>query len=170
MSPITATLPLSFERSARKGPLAWASLLIGAVFLYAAYTVDPQKNCDESGRECAPWLVPIGGIMGWCVIAMALGQLWVNPRRGYRVDAETGDLLWWKNRTSRSEGDMGRIHPSCIASIRINRRQEDESLSLIGEDGERLAYFDEELITWRCDRWAEQFQRAYPHVRIDILD
>jgi hypothetical protein len=163
---MTTTLPLSFERSARKGPLAWASLLIGAVFLYAAYTVDPQKNCDESGRECAPWLVPIGGMMGWCVIAMALGQLWTNPRRGYHIDSQTGDLVWWKNRTARSEGDMGRIHPSRIARIRIIH-DDGMTLSLIGEDGERLAFFDEELVPWPCDSWAEQLQSAYPHITID---
>jgi hypothetical protein len=163
-------LPTTFERSARKGLLAWASLLIGAVFIYAAYTVDPQKNCDETGRECAPWLVPIAGIMGWCITAMALGQLWANPRRGYAIDPESGELVWWKNRTSRSEGDMGRIHPTQIVSIRINRLQEDESISLIGEDGERFAYFDEELVPWPYDRWAEQFQSAYPHIRIDKQD
>lgn len=166
-----ASPPLTaFERSARKDVVFWISLLIGAVFIFAAWSVDPQKNCDESGKECAPWLVPIAGIMGWCAVAMGLGQLVVNPRRGYAIDAETGDLVWWKNRTSRSKGDTGRIHPAHIASIRINRRLEDESISLIGDDGERLAYFDEDLIAGPYDRWAEQFRSTYPHVRIEILD
>lgn len=158
--------PTSFERSARKGLMAWASLLVGAVFIYGAYTVDPQRNCDETGRECAPWLVPVAGIMGWCVTAMALGQLWANPRQGYAIDAQTGELVWWKNRTSRSAGDMGRIHPSRIASIRIIQ-DDGMTLSLIGEDGERLAFFDEELVPWPCDSWAEQLQSAYPHILIE---
>ena len=160
------TIPSRFERSARKGVVFWVALLIGAAFIFGAYTVDPQKNCDESGRECAPWLVPLAGIMGWGVTAMALGQLWVNPRRGYAMDAQTGDLVWWKNRTSRSEGDMGSIHPSRIASIRIIQ-DDGMTLSLMGEDGERLAFFDEELVPWPCDSWAEQLQSAYPQITID---
>lgn len=164
-----ADAPLAFERSARRGLTAWAMLLVGAAFVFAAYTVDPLDNCDESG-QCAPWLVPVAGIMGWCATAMALGLLLANPSRGYGVDAATGDLFWWKNRTARSEGDVGRIHPSRIARIRIDRRHEDDRLSLYDERGERLAYFDEELVPWPYDRWAERFQRAYPHIRIDTLD
>lgn len=144
-------------------------LLVGAGFVFAAYTVDPLKNCDEAGN-CAPWLIPVAGVMGWGAVAMALGLLIANPSRGYRIDPVTGDLVWWKNRTGRSEGDTGRIHPSRIASIRLDRRGEDERVSLYDEHEERLAWFDEELIPWPHDRWAAGFQQAYPHVRLDRLD
>lgn len=163
---MTTTPPLAFERSARKGVMFWAMLLVGAAFLYAGYTVDPQKNCDETGKECAPWLVPVAAMAGWFIVAAALGQLWVNPRRGYQIDAQTGDLVWWQSRTSRTQGDMGRIHPSQIASIRIIY-DDGITLSLIGQDGERLAFFDEELVPWPCDSWAETFQRAHPHIHVE---
>lgn len=166
---VTTDAPLAYERSARRGLTAWAMLLVGIMFVWAGHTVDPLANCDES-ENCAPWLVPIAAIMGWCATAMALGLLLVNPRRGYRIEAATGDLLWWKNRSSRSVGDTGHIHPSRIVSIRIDRRGENDSVSLYGDDGERLAYFDEEVIPWPHDRWADRFQRAYPHIRIDRLD
>lgn len=159
----------AFERSARRGLTAWAMLLVGMIFVMAAYTVDPLKNCDESG-DCAPWLVPVAGIIGWGATAMALGLLLANPSRGHAIEASSGDLVWWKNRTARSQGDTGRMHPSRIASIRVDLRGENDSVSLYGEDGERLAYFDEELVPWPYDRWAERFQRAYPHIHIDKLD
>lgn len=159
-------VPLAYECSARKGVMWWALLLVGLMFVFAAYSVDPLKNCDETGN-CAPWLVPLAGIMGWCATAMALGQLWANPRHGYRIEAATGDLVWWKNRTARNEGDIGRIHPSAIASIRVDLGDENESVSLYEGNGERLAYFDTDLLPWPYDRWAERFQRAYPHIRID---
>lgn len=41
------------------------------------------------------------------------------------------------------------------------------AILLIGEDGERLAFFDEELVPWPCDSWAEQLPSAYPHITID---
>lgn len=164
---MTTTAPLAFERTARKGVMFWAMLLVGAAFLFAGNTVDPQKNCDETGKECAPWLVPLAAGAGWLIVAAALGQLWVNPRRGYSIDAQTGDLVWWTNRTSRTQGDMGRIHPSQIVSVKIIENDDSTTLSLIGQDGERLAYFDEELVPWPCDSWAETFQRAHPHIRID---
>ena len=159
----------AFERSARGGFTAWAMLLGGLLFVFAGYTVDPLTNCDESG-ECAPWLVPLAGIMGWGATTMAIGLLLANPRRGFAIEAATGDLVWWKNRTMRSDGDMGRVHPSRIVSIRLDQRGENDRLSLYGEEGERLAYFDEELVPWPYDRWAQRFQRAYPHIRVDMLD
>lgn len=160
---------LHYERSARRDVWMWAMLLVGGVFIATAYTVDPLENCDELGN-CAPWLVPLAGIIGWCATSMAVGLLLVNPSRGYRIDPASGDLLWWKNRTARSVGDTGRIHPLRIASIRLDLRGDDSRVSLYGEDGERLPWFDEELIPWPYDGWAERFRQSYPHVRIDRLD
>lgn len=100
---------------------------------------------------------------------MALGRLLANPRRGYGIDPETGNLFWWKGRTAKHEGDTGSVHTAQIVSIRVDLREDCQGLSLYGEDGERLAYFDEELVPWPHDRWAEQFKHAYPDVRIDKL-
>lgn len=70
------------------------------------------------------------GVMGWCATATALGQLIVNPNRGYRIDRTTGDLLWWKNRTARSDRDSGRIHPSRVVRIRLDLRDQKETVTL----------------------------------------
>lgn len=161
--------PLAYERSARRSLAPWGMFLVGGGFVFAGYTVDPLENCNTAG-ECAPWLVPVAAIMGLCFTAMGLGQLLANPRRGHRIDAATGDLLWWKNRTIRSPGDTGRIHPTRIASIRIDQRDDTSSVSLYDSDGERLHHFDEELVPWPYDRWAERLQHAWPHIRIDRLD
>ncbi|RVT39650.1 hypothetical protein [Sphingobium algorifonticola] len=144
-------------------------LLVGAMFILTAHTVDPLKNCDEGGN-CASWLVPIAGIIGWSALAMALGLLVVNPNRGCRIDSLTGDLLWWQDRTLRSEGNTGRIHPSRIARIRVDLRGDSDSVSLYDVDGERLAWFDETTIPWPYDRWAARFHRAYPHILLDKLE
>lgn len=133
---------LRYRRSARRDLTSWALLLVGALFVFAAYTVDPLANCDEAGN-CAPWVVPVAGIMGWAAVAMGLGQLYANPRRGYAIDSGNGDLTWWKNRTGRHEGDGGRIHPSRIARIHLDLRDERDTVSLYDWDGERLAFFDE---------------------------
>lgn len=166
---ITAAPLPAYERSARRGLTTWGVLLVGAMFLLAAYTVDPRDNCGPGG-ECAPWLVPVAGVMGFGAVAIALAQLLANPRRGYRFDPLSGDLIWWKNRTARSPGDTGRVHPSRIASVRIDRRHEDHSLSLYGDDGERLPFFDEEVAPWPHEDWAERLTQAYPHIRIEVLD
>ena len=160
--------PLDHERSSRRDLWVWAMLLVAGAFIYAGYSIDPLQNCSEGG-ECAPWLVPIAAGMGWCALAMALGLLWANPSRGCRIDPASGDLLWWKNRTSQTLGDTGRIHPSGIASIRLHLGDDTHSVSLYGTDGERLGFFDEEVIPWPYDRWAERLARTYPHIRIDRI-
>jgi len=164
---ITASgVRLYYERSARRDATYWMMLLVGAMFIFAGYTIDPSTNCDEAGN-CAPWLVPVAGIMGWGATAIALGQLIVNPSRGYQIDPASDELTWWKNRTLRVEGDTGRIHTSRIASIRLHLRDENDSVSLFDDNGERLHYFDEEVIPWPYDSWARRFQQLYPHIQID---
>lgn len=53
---------LTFSSSARRDFRAWGMFVVGAVIVFAALNVDPQKNCSSDG-ECAPWLVPIAFIM-----------------------------------------------------------------------------------------------------------
>jgi hypothetical protein len=112
---------LSYERSARTDIRAWGMFIVGAVFVFAALSIDPQDNCNEAG-ECAPWLVPIAFVMGAVVGIGGLAQLIANPRRGSRVDPETGALLWWQNRVGTARGDEGMIDPNDIGSIRIVRK------------------------------------------------
>lgn len=156
----------SFERSARTDFRVWALLIVGLIFVYAGYSIDPRDNCDESGN-CAPWLVPVAAIMGLAATAGGLGQLWANPRRGSRIDPQRGELIWWNGRTTRSEGDGGQIAFDRIARIDLGQNREDGHVSLYDQDGERQPYFDQEVIPWPADKWVDHLRHCSPHLIVD---
>lgn len=156
-----------YERSARLDLRVWMLLLVGVGFLAAGLTVDPATNCSSDG-ECAPWLVPVAKWMGVVVTLMGGGQLAANTRRGSRIDPETGDLLWWQNRTARSARQEGRIHPSQISRIRIARNSDgDDHISLYDLEGNRQPWFDAEVIPWPQDRWVARFAAHWPQIRVE---
>ncbi|CAN5175777.1 hypothetical protein BH10PSE13_BH10PSE13_03870 [soil metagenome] len=157
-----------FERSARRDFRMWAILLVGLVFAWAGSVVDPATNCDESG-ECAPWLVPVAKWTGIIFAMAGAGQLWANPSRGSRIDAATGDLVWWQRRIGTRGGDEGRIHPSRIARIEIVRQSDSaDAVHLFDCNGERLAYFDEEVIPLQQERWTKRLTEAWPHILVNV--
>lgn len=159
-----------YERSARRGFQYWAMLCVGAMFLYAGATIEPSTNCSSDG-ECAPWLVPVAWLMGAAITAMALGYLWANPNRGSRIDAGTGDLIWWQNRIGKTGGDEGRIAPADISRILIVRQSEsDDDVHLYNRGGERQAYFDAEVISWPYEKWAERLAYRWPHIIVEVRD
>ena len=57
---------LAYSRSARGDLRAWAMFVVGAIFVFAGLTIDPQDNCNDAG-ECAPWLVPVAFVLGAAV-------------------------------------------------------------------------------------------------------
>lgn len=158
---------IAFETSARRDFRWWALLLVGLVFAYAGFTIDPQTNCGEDG-ECAPWLVPVAAVVGVISTLGGLAQLLVNARRGSRLDLAANQLEWWQNRTALSPGDSGSIALDQIARILINRTSEDTDISLYDRSGERLHYFDGEVIGWSIDSWAERVQALLPSIEIEI--
>lgn len=159
--------PLTCRRSARTDIGIWMMLLVGAVFVYAGYTVDPQSNCNDSG-ECAPWLVPVGGIMGLAFVGMALATLLANPQRGSTIDPASGELVWWKNRTAMHPGDQGRIDPRHIARIRVITSSDSSELHVYDQAGERLPYFDCEVIRGAPETWARHAVQRWPHVAVVV--
>ena len=162
------TIP-SYRRSARTDFRMWLLLAFGAIFFWTGMVVDPRDNCSEDGRECAPWLVPLAQGFGALVgIGAALNML-ANPNRGSFVDSATGDLVWWQGRIGKTGGDEGRIHPSLIGKIRIMRHDDsDDSVSLYDLDGERLFFFDTEVIPWPYERWAERMASRWPHISVEV--
>lgn len=158
-----------FESSARRDLRWWALLLVGLVFAYCGFTIDPLTNCSEDG-ECAPWLVPLGAVVGVVAALGGAAQLLVNARRGSRFDLQANQLQWWQNRTALSPGDSGSIALDQIGRILINRRSEDADISLYDLSGERLHNFDREVIGWSIDRWAEQVQAVMPSIALEVLD
>lgn len=160
---------LTYDRSGRQDVRAWGMFLMGAVFVWAALSVDPQKNCNDSG-ECAPWLIPIAFVMGGLIGLGGLGQLLANPNRGSRIDPETGDLIWWQNRFGASGGDEGRINPAQIRLIRIRKMDEaSDQIHLYDQNEDRLFYFDEEVVPSDLEGWAAAMVERWPHIRIETL-
>lgn len=165
-----SALPAPFERSARRDLRIWLILAVGLAFTSAGALVDPAGNCDEAGN-CAPWLVPVAYWMGIGATLMGLGILWANPRRGSLFDPLTGDLLWWQRRIGTRGGDEGRIHPSRISRLLIERQSESvDAVHLYDLESERLAYFDSEVIPWKHERWAESLKQAWPHIIVEIRE
>ena len=162
---------IAYEVSARRDFRFWAMLLFGLVFAYGGLTIDPQTNCSEDGRECAPWLVPVAAVIGLGCVLSALAHFKANTSRGSRLNLTTGELVWWQNRTSGHAGDGGTVMARDIVRIRIDRGDENaDTLHVYGADGERLAFLDEEVVGWRLDRWAEQVVGAFPHIQLEVRD
>lgn len=161
----------TYRRGARTDVRMWFLLVLGIIFFWTGSMVRPEENCSEDGRECAPWLVPIAQGLGALVGLAALANMLANPRRGSFVDPATGDLVWWKGRIGTAGGDEGRIHPSRIGRMRIVKQDEsDDEVHLYDLDGNRLFWFDHEVIPWPYERWADKLAKAWPHIEIEIVD
>lgn len=159
-----------FERSARRDLRWWMMGIVGAVFLVAALMVRPEDNCSAGG-ECAPWLVPVAGVMGAVALAGAAGQLLANTTRGSRLDLAAGTLEWWQGRRRNHPGDCGAIALADIARIAIRQRDEDsEAVSLYGHDGVRQAFFDSEVIPCPPADWARRLAELVPSIVLDLSD
>lgn len=160
----------SYRRSARTDYRMWLSLIFGTIFFWAGSVIDPADNCSEDG-ECAPWLVPLAQGLGALVAAGAAMNMLANPNRGSFVEPATGDLVWWQGRIGATGGDEGRIHPSRIGKIRIVRQDDSaDAVHLYDLDGDRLFWFDEEVIPWPYERWAGRLAVAWPHIAVEVVD
>lgn len=159
---------LVYSRSARRDVRWWGLLIIGLVFAYGGYTIDPRSNCSESG-ECAPWLVPIALVAGLIAVMGGLSHLVVNPRRGSYVDIDAGELVWWegKVRDGRSQGE-GRLPLSTIARVRIvSGGDSDDDVFLYDHSGQLLPFAGSEVIRWPYMSWAHALAGLCPSIRID---
>ena len=86
---------LEYSMSARRDARTYLVLLVSLGFLFAGATVNPDSNCDASGRDCAPWLIPVALWMGGVGTAMGLGYLAFNRKWGSRLDMAQRRLVWW---------------------------------------------------------------------------
>ena len=159
---------LDLRVRARSDFRLWAVLAVGLLFFAVSLVTDPATNCAEGG-DCAPWLVPLAGIFGG-IVALAAGvSLFRNVERGSRFDRQTGELLWWQNRTGRSAGHAGSIALDRIAEIRIDRSGDSDALRLIDVDGHPVPGFNEEAVPAPMRDWAEALARQSPKIRITEL-
>jgi hypothetical protein len=156
-----------YEHTARRDLRWWMLFLVGAGFVYASYVADPA-NCDEAGRNCAPWLVPIARWMGAIFGLLGAVRLVTNPRQGSRIDSETGDLIWWQERFGATGGKEGRIHPSRISRISIVSQSDSmDEVHLYDLDGARQHHFDGEVIPTPFEGWAKKLAEKYPQLRVE---
>lgn len=166
---MTDTEMPTYRRSARTDFRMWLLLAFGLIFFWTGSMLRPDDNCSEDGRECAPWLVPLAQGFGALVGLAALANMLANPRRGSFVDPKTGELVWWQGRIGKAGGDEGRIHPSQIGKLRIVRKDEgDDEVHLYDREGSRLFWFDQEVIPWPYERWAEKLRTLAPHIEVEV--
>lgn len=159
---------LDHECTARRDPRVWLLVLVGAGFVVAGFSIAPATNCSPSG-DCAPWLVWLTRGLGALALLGGLWQLIDNPRRGCRIDTETGDLIWWQNRSGARSGLGGRIAPARIHRIDIrNDREGPDALRLFDERGQVLPWFDAEVVPPPPEAWAQRLAARYPHILVEV--
>lgn len=152
------------QTSGRKDFRLYAILAIGLVFIFAGATIDPATNCDDSG-ECAPWLVPVAFWMGVLASMAGLMGLIRNPRRGSRINARTGELMWWNEiHTSAS----GSLNLADVSVIRVDTSSDSSTVKLLGGQGELLPFGGVEVVPWRLEEWARGVARLQPHIRVEL--
>lgn len=157
---------LEYNISARRDIRTWMILLVGLGFLAAGATVDPAANCDESGRQCAPWLIPVAFWMGVVGTSMGLGLLAFNRKRGSRLDFAQRRLFWWDSAVS---GDTHSIALDDVARIRVQQVSEsDDRIFFYGHDGELMRFPDERAIPYDMERWARDLAVHFPHISVEI--
>jgi hypothetical protein len=152
--------------NSRRDVRVYGMLLVGAMFVYAGLVVDPASNCDASGRQCAPWLVPVAFVMGVALAGSALAMLVHARRWGSRLDIEARTLWWWDNAVSPGEHA---IALGDVARIRVQRPEESEDrVFLYGHDGELLRFPSEGGVPYDAVQWAEDLATHFPHIRVDV--
>lgn len=141
-------------------------LLVGGMFVYAGLTVDPASNCDPSGRECAPWLVPVAFLMGVAMTGMALAMLVHVRRWGSRLDLEARTLWWWDDEIAPGEhaialDRIARIHVRCAD-------ESDDRILLYDQHDAPLRFPSERGVPYDAVQWAKDLATHFPHIRVDV--
>ncbi len=165
--PPVAPPPSPFERSARRDPRVWLSLIAGAGVTAFATIASQREACSVSG-SCSQVLTAVVTLVGLMFFGSGGVALWRNGRRGARIDPASGELEWWLHRRAGDPGLGGRIHPRDIARIVIDKQREStDEVHLIGTDGLAREHFGPEVLPWKFELWAEQLAEAWPHIVVE---
>lgn len=157
---------LEYSMSARRDVRTYLVLLVSLGFLLAGATVNPDSNCDASGRDCAPWLIPIALWMGGVGTAMGLGYLAFNRKWGSRLDMTQRRLVWWDSLVSP---DAHSIALDDVARIKVQRHNESSDLVFLYDRGNVLIRFPKEpAVPYDPAQWARDLAAHYPHIAIEI--
>lgn len=157
---------MHYENRARRDLRWWMLFAVGSTMFIATFYADPG-NCDEFGRNCAPWLIPIAKVVAGIFGLLGAAKLVANTRSGSMIEPATGDLVWWQDRVGSSGGHGGRIHPSQIGRIRIKSDSDSDEVSMYDLSGERQPFFDGEVIPWPFETWARKLTERWPHIQVE---
>lgn len=157
---------LEYHMSARRNAGTYLVLLVGLFFMWAGATVDPDSNCDASGRECAPWLVPIAFWMGAVATSMGLGMLAFNRKWGSRLDISRRSLFWWDSVMS---AETQRLALDDITRIKVQHRSESTDRVLFyGQDGALVRFTKERVVPYHSEQWARDLATHFPHIVVEV--
>ncbi len=155
---------LIHQTSGRRDFKLYAVLAVGLVFVFAGATIEPARNCSEDG-ECAPWLVPLAFWLG--ALASLLGAMGLirNPRRGSRINARTGELMWWNEVHASASGSLNLAD---VSVIRVDTSSDSASVQLLNGKGEVMHFGGVDVVPWRLEAWARGVARLQPHIRVEL--
>ncbi len=160
-----AIAELNYPQSARTDPRFYIVLLVGAVFIAVAGSVDPAQNCSEIG-ECAPWAVTIAFWIGWLAVLTAVFQLIRNPRWGSRVDHSKRTLFVWNEFIAKAPMS---IDLDELARVEVKVGMDDDRIRFYLRDGAPVALPGaDEVIPWPKADWARSLAAHYPHIAVVI--
>lgn len=152
------------QTSGRRDVRMYGLLAVGLVFVYAGATVDPATNCSPDG-ECAPWLVPVAFWIGVIASLGGAAAILRNPRRGSRINARTGDLVWWDEAHSQ---ELRSLRLADVSVIRVDTSSDTSTVKLLDGKGDLLPFPGAEVMGWRVEDWARGVARLYPHISVDV--
>ncbi len=152
------------QTSGRRDFKLYAVLAVGLVFVFAGATIEPARNCSEDG-ECAAWLVPLAFWLG--ALASLLGAMGLirNPRRGSRINARTGELMWWNEVHASASGSLNLAD---VSIIRVDTSSDSASVQLLNGKGELMHFGGVDVVPWRLEAWARGVARLQPHIRVEL--
>lgn len=158
-------MQLEYSLSARRDFGSYALLLIGLVFAWAGATVDPAKNCDESGRNCAPWLVPIAFCLGVLAATSGMALLVKNYKWGSRLDLAQRRLYWWDTRLSP---EVHSILLDEVARIKVRTVSDDsDKMFFFDRDGAMMPIPEQQIFPVPLEAWARGLLTYFPHIVIE---
>ena len=159
---------LEYSKSARRDFRTYAIFFLGLIFTLGGATVDPSKNCDESGRECAPWLVPIAFCVGVITAAAGAGLFIGNAQWGSRIDIVQKKLFWWNSRLS---AEVRSISLDDVAQIKVKRGGDSgDSIFLYNQKGVLMKFPKDEHIPYPYAAWAHGLIEHFKHIQLEVID
>lgn len=152
--------------SARRDFRTYALLFLGLVFTGAGLAVDPAANCDESGRNCAPWLVHVALWIGIATTLSGFYLLLRNPRWGSRLDADRRCIEWWDTRRS-PETQLLRLDDVARIKVRPSSDGPDQ-IFFYDRSGTLLPFPPDEVLPAGGETWARDLAARFPHIAVEV--